>query len=68
VKEKKKLCRCGMRITPWQQKFHERSVWHRNFELVRACLLAKMNAAQIARALGTSSAYVSMRLKEMSRG
>jgi len=66
-REKKIRCVCGMRITTWQQPFHERSTWHRNWELIRRCVEAGMNNAQIAGAIGASSAYVSTRLRQMNK-
>lgn len=64
-KNKRMRCSCGLSITPWQQRFHERSKWHKNFELIMRMVDAKMTASQIAGAIGASVAYVSMRLKEI---
>jgi hypothetical protein len=63
MRQKRVRCECGMMVVPWQQKFHEKSVWHRRRELIRRSIDAGLTNSEIARLVGVTAAYVGQRLR-----
>jgi hypothetical protein len=63
MRRNREICTCKLMITKWQQPFHERSIWHKNWELIKRCIEAGMNMSQIAKQVGVTPGYVNARLR-----